>query len=44
MSDINNLISTAYLDGLYQGHKFKGDPYELSNNKEHIKIKNDRNN
>ena len=32
MSDINNLISTAYLDGLYQGHKFKGDPYELSDN------------
>lgn len=32
MSDINNIISTAYLDGLYQGHKFKGDPYELSDN------------
>lgn len=32
MSDINNLISTAYLYGLYQGHKFKGDPYELSDN------------
>ena len=32
MSDINDLISTAYLYGLYQGHKFKGDPYELSDN------------
>ena len=32
MSDINNLISTAYLDGLYKGHKFKGDSYELSDN------------
>lgn len=29
MSDIKNLVSTAYLDGLYRGHKFKGDPYEL---------------
>lgn len=32
MSDINNLISTAYLDGLYKGYKFKGDPYELNDN------------
>lgn len=32
LSDINNFVSSAHLDGLYQGHKFEGDPYELSDN------------
>lgn len=32
MSDINNFVLTAYLDGLYRGHNFNGNPYELSSN------------
>lgn len=32
MSDITDFVSTAYLDGLYVGHQFKDDPYDLSDN------------